>query len=297
MIARLQRWIVCALGVAALVWTVLSLNSAHAAWTWAGLVLLGFGHAFVLAIEFGWMHAVNAGDPAPRATLRQVLVAWLGECRHAPLVFGWRQPFRAQAWPDVTPGTPGRRGVVLVHGFVCNRGIWNRWLARLQAQGTPVIAITMEPPFGRIEGYAPAIEAAVAALERSSGMAPVVVAHSMGGLALRYWWNRAGNGDRIHHAITLGTPHHGTRLAALALSANGRQMREHGPWLAALGQAEPPDRGAHMSCFYSHCDNIVFPARSATLPGAENRHLPATAHVAMVDHPEPWSELQRRLRT
>lgn len=283
--------------VVALAWVVWSLNAAHAAWTWAGLLLLGLGHASVLAIEFGWMHAVNADDPAPRATVGQVVAAWLRECRHALLVFGWRQPFRAQSRPDVVPGATGRRGVVLVHGFVCNRGIWNRWLARLQVQGTPVIAITMEPPFGRIEDYAPGIEAAVASLERSSGMAPVIVAHSMGGLALRYWWNRAGNGQRIHHAITLGTPHHGTRLATLARSPNGRQMREHGPWLAGLARAEPPGRRARMSCFYSHCDNIVFPASSATLAGADNRHLPVTAHVAMVDHPEPWSELQRRLRT
>jgi triacylglycerol lipase len=31
------------------------------------------------------------------------------------------------------------------------------------------------------------------------------------------------------------------------------------------------------------------------LPGADNRHLPAVAHVHMVDHPAPWAETLRRL--
>ena len=50
-----------------------------------------------------------------------------------------------------------------------------------------------------------------------------------------------------------------------------------------------------MTCFYSHCDNIVFPPVTATLQGADNRHLPGVAHVQMADHPEPWHELQRCL--
>jgi len=50
-----------------------------------------------------------------------------------------------------------------------------------------------------------------------------------------------------------------------------------------------------MTCYYSHCDNIVFPASRATLEGADNRHLPGVAHVQMADHPEPRAELLRRL--
>ena len=42
-------------------------------------------------------------------------------------------------------------------------------------------------------------------------------------------------------------------------------------------------------------DNIVFPASTATLPGADNRHLPAVAHVHMADasaatRRSPWVE-------
>jgi hypothetical protein len=79
------------------------------------------------------------------------------------------------------------------------------------------------------------------------------------------------------------------------MSPNGRQMQQMSEWLLRVGAAEPEGRTRRFVCFYSHCDNIVFPASTATLPGADNRHLPATAHVDMADHPAPWAELLRQL--
>ena len=36
-----------------------------------------------------------------------------------------------------------------------------------------------------------------------------------------------------------------------------------------------------FTCWYSNCDNIVFPASVATLPGADNRFVPGVAHVEL----------------
>ena len=240
MIALMQRGILLALVMAAVAWLGWTLGSGHGSWAWLGLILLTGGHALALAIEFGWMHAVNGRDSAPRARSGQVLIAWLGECSHAPRVFCWRQPFRARRYADMLSEESSRRGVVLVHGFFCNRGLWNRWLARLHTDGTPTIALNLEPPFGSIDDYAPEIGRAVAVLTQRTGKAPVVVAHSMGGLALRHWWNGEGNIRRIHHAITLGTPHRGTRVAILATSVNGRQMRPDSAWSLVATQTPPP---------------------------------------------------------
>ena len=60
-------------------------------------------------------------------------------------------------------------------------------------------------------------------------------------------------------------------------------------------EREPADRAARLTCFYSHRDNIVFPASAASLAGADNRHQPAVAHVHMVSRPEPWDETLRWL--
>jgi triacylglycerol lipase len=220
----------------------------------------------------------------------------------APLVFCWRQPFRSRRWPDLLPpDAAGRRGVLLVHGFVCNRGVWNGWLERLTAQGTPFVAVNLEPVFGSIDDNLDVVDAAMQRLEQATGKAPLVVAHSMGGLVVRRWLAEHGGSARVQHVITLGTPHRGTWLARFATTRNARQMQQQSPWLLALWQREVTANTAgqtgfaHYSCYYSHCDNIVFPPASATLPGARNQHLQAVAHVHMVDRPEPWAELQARL--
>lgn len=259
------------------------------------LFVMLFGHAMVLAAEFVVMHAVNRHEPVARARPGQLLVAWVQECLHAPRVFGWLQPFRSQVWPDVElDDRIDRRGVVLTHGFVCNRGIWNDWLARLQSCGTPAVAVNLEPPWGPIDAYVEAIERAVARIEQVTGRPPLIVAHSMGGLAVRRWWLTT-HAERVHHLITLGSPHRGTWLARLGLSPNVRQMRLHSEWLAEIAALEGPGRVQRMTCFYSACDNIVFPTTTATIAGASNRHLCATAHVHMVSHPAPWAEAVRQL--
>ncbi len=297
MLARLQQF--TTLGPLALVAlaAVLTWRAGLSLWAVAGALAIVLGYAAVLAVEFALLRRAHGLDPAPRASSTQLMRAWWGEVGSAPRVFCWRQPFRSQRWPDrIGAGHAGQRGLLLVHGFFCNRGVWNAWLERLHAGGFPCIAVNLEPVFGSIDAYAAGIEAAVQSLERATGLAPVVVAHSMGGLALRHWWSLPGNDDRIHHAVTLGTPHAGTWLARFSLTANGHQMQQDSAWLRALAAREQENRHSRFTCFYSHCDNIVFPPSTATLPGADNRHLPGVAHVQMVDQPEPWGQALHWLR-
>jgi triacylglycerol esterase/lipase EstA (alpha/beta hydrolase family) len=100
----------------------------------------------------------------------------------------------------------------------------------------------------------------------------------------------------VAHIVTIGTPHHGTWLGRWGHTENGMQMREHSPWLHALAQAEPPELGAHFTCWHSEGDNIVFPLGTAVLPGCHERHLPWVGHVAMVDHPSVISDTLALLR-
>ena len=72
-------------------------------------------------------------------------------------------------------------------------------------------------------------------------------------------------------------------------------MRPDSDWLRRLAAVEPPNRSAGFTCFYSHCDNVVMPASSATLAGADNRHLSGIAHLQMIDRPEVFAELMRWL--
>lgn len=293
-LARLQQFLVLAAAAAVAVWCVRWLpGSPGVALT--GLVALPLGYALVLGVEFLLLARVNRQDPAPPSSAAQRLRAWMGECLHGPLVFCWRQPFRSRQWADHVPGhSHGRRGVVLVHGFVCNRGLWNRWYPRLRVLGIPHIGVDLQPVFGDIDDYAQTIDEAVHRLTTATGLAPVVVAHSMGGLAVRQWWSTRPS-DALCHLVTIGTPHRGTWLARFATSSNTRQMRVDSPWQAALVGREDRRRARQMTCFYSHCDNVVFPASTATMPAADNRHLSATAHVRMADHPAPFLEVVHRV--
>jgi pimeloyl-ACP methyl ester carboxylesterase len=295
MLARLQRFITLGLLLAALLWAAWFIHIDRPGWAGAGVALILFGYALFLGLEFVFLYFVHGDDPSPRATALQLLHAWIGEVLTAPQVFCWRQPFRSNRVPDHVPDKSQHRGVVLVHGFVCNRGFWNPWMERLLQRGTPFIAVNLEPVFGSINHYADIIEQAVARLEAATGQAPVLVGHSMGGLAIRAWAAAHGGEARAHRIITIGSPHRGTWLGRFSTTANGHEMRLASPWQVALGARESATLSQRFICFYSHCDNIVFPASTATLPGADNRHVPGVAHVDLVNQPVVFEALQAAL--
>jgi triacylglycerol esterase/lipase EstA (alpha/beta hydrolase family) len=119
----------------------------------------------------------------------------------------------------------------------------------------------------------------------------------MGGLAARAWLRAAGALDRIHHVVTIASPHHGTWLGHFSHLKNGRQMRLASDWLLDLEAEAAADSHSKFTCWYSNCDNVVFPARTATLPGADNRPVPGVAHVELAFHPEVMAHTLARIRS
>ena len=286
-LARLQQAMVVVLLAASAAW-LLGLWSHSRVVAVAGALLIFFSYSLVLAAEFVLLCGV-ADSHAPPPTAAEALAAWWGETRVALQVFFWRQPFRWRAEPDALAPS-ARRGVVFVHGFVCNRGFWNPWMRKLRAAGHPFVAVNLEPVFGSIEAYAPIVEDAVGRVTQASGgLAPVLVCHSMGGLAARAWLRGSGATGRVHHVVTIGTPHRGTWLGKFSHTSNGRQMRLQSEWLAQLAQHRA---AAPFTCWYSNCDNIVFPASTATLPGADNRLVRGVAHVELAFRPELLQHVQ-----
>lgn len=286
-LARLQRVLMLCVLLAALGWGIGWWRYSKTV-AMAGFIAMTLCHVWILAIEFAASWHCNREDPAPRATPLAMLRAWGVECVTTPRVFYWRQPFFSRAVPDRLDAATGRTGVVLIHGFVCNRGFWNPWLEQLRRDGRAFVAVTLEPVNASIDDYAPAVEQAVQRVTRATGRPPLLVCHSMGGLVARAWLRGAGTAARVRvrHVVTIGSPHGGTWLGKWSRQRNGRQMSRHSDWLQRLRAAEPADAAQRFTCWYSNCDNIVFPASTATLPGADNRFLPGVPHVALGFRPE-----------
>ena len=288
MLARLQQFITVCLVASSLAW----LTWFYASSPWlavSGALLIVLGYIGFLGIEFLLLRHINKTDPAPLATPSELLKAWLGEALVAPRIFCGRQPFRANAVPDNLAArsvVKGQRGVVFIHGFFCNRGFWTPWLKRLHGSGHAFVALSLEPIFGSIDDYTPQIEAAVAQVTLASGLPPVLVCHSMGGLAARAWLQTMKAEARVHHVVTIGTPHSGTWLARFSHGLNGTQMRLASDWQRSLDLDMPPHRHTLFTCWYSNSDNIVFPTSTATLRGADNRLMRAVAHVQMAFEPQ-----------
>ncbi|MDN3922695.1 esterase/lipase family protein [Roseateles violae] len=288
---RLQRWqlllrLLLALAIAVAGWRAgspgLGLLLAALLFWFHGLVMLGM---------FLSLLRINRGANGIVSLLR----AWARELWVCERVFGWQQPFAEHREPDFVPAHGERRGVLLLHGYTCNRGLWNGWMRRLRQRGHPFIALSLEPAFGSIDAYVEAIEAAVQRLTASSGRPPLIVAHSMGGLAARAWWRRHGAPGRVQRVLTLGSPHGGTLTARFSPALNARQMRPGSAWLAELAGSEARAPGAGFDCYYSAADQIVCPAPTAVLDGSRAVALAGVGHLALVFERRVFEDVLRLL--
>lgn len=298
--ARVQQL----LSLAVLGCWLMALWPGHSAWWWAGAL----AHPGVLGLQFmlaAWGSRGWAGRPGPWGWVK----AWAREWGDSVRIFGWLQPWRWCSEPDhcppqlsPSPSPQSARGVLLVHGYFCNRGMWSGWVRRLRAAGHPVMAVNLEPLWGDIGSHGALLAEAVARLQQASGgLPPLLVAHSMGGLVVRSWLAQQPDAwAHIHQVVTLGTPHLGTWLAWGGRGCNARQMRWRSPWLQGLAAAEtmaPTMRAQRFVCWHSLADNIVMPAGTGLWPGAQDRLLTDVGHMALAEHPAVWADVMARLQT
>ena len=292
--ARLQQLMTLGLTGWGLAWVAAwAYQGRWAMSAWALLVLVP--HTPALALELLWASRLARqesarrtwGDPQAAVQPYPSLAQWVqAGCQEALMglrVFAWHQPWRHRAHADhLAPEARGRRGVLLVHGFYCNRGFWNTWMPRLRQAGVPFVALTLEPPQSDIAHQARGLDQARQKLIEATGLEPLLVGHSMGGLAIRCWLaTQSDELARRQEVITIGSPHRGTALAAWAHSPAALQMRMGSDFLHSLQARENAAGLSRMTCYWSVCDNVVFPANSATLPGARNIHLPGLPHVGL----------------
>ena len=240
--------------------------------------------------------SARCASPTPREFRLDPLGSlrlFLEEFMSSMLYANWNGP-RAVPRTRIHPGAKAPP-VLLLHGYGCNSGYWCQLVRRLDAAGISHASLDLEPVTGDIDGYAQLVQHAVEALCRASGAPRVtVVAHSMGGLVARAWM-RAYGAAPVARLVTLGTPHHGTSLAAFGLGKNAAQMRRTSGWLQALAASESAATRALITSIYTHHDNIIAPQTSSELPGARNLAFGGVGHVALGRNPRVLDAVMREV--
>lgn len=260
-------------------------GSAPASWL-LGPLLLYFGAIFLLCASYftiAWIwrarrpRSVRLGL---RGTLRLCWREYATLAGSPPrlMVYGLlvRDP----------PPAPVAMPVLLLHGVLCNAGVWARLVRFLRVSGVRgVYSLSYGPPLAPVEAFADQLAGKIDAIIAATGARRVmIVAHSMGGLVARAYLRNHGAG-KIARVLTIGAPHHGSMHAWLFPGASLAQMRPGNAWLAALN-GEPIDPSLRFVSLWSWHDSMVAPQTSSELPGAVDVALAGIGHNALLGEAE-----------
>jgi len=284
-----------ALFYALLAWYLCSAGWHGTAIAFVVVLMALAGRAFIIATTYVFA-ALFRTPPAERIGPLAFLGMALAEYAGFIAIFTGILPFeRFWLGADRLHRSGNRPPVLLVHGYQCNRGFWFWQRARLERAGWTVATLNLDPVFASIDSYGELIAQRIEEVLAATGAAQVIlVGHSMGGLASRAYLRAHGNA-RVAKLITLGSPHHGSRLAMLGTGPNARQMEPESAWLAALnGPGAAPLPAATVSAL-SPYDNYVMPQDSPRLDGARNIVLDPVGHLAMAFAPQVTTLLLQEL--
>ena len=234
------------------------------------VTLLWFALAWIYRIERPPEARLRAG-----ATLRLIAQEWL-----ALLGNGWRMGFGWWAMREPPP-RPASAPVVLVHGVLCNSGVWLWMRSALGRRGVgPLYTISYGPPLASIDRFADQLATRIDAVLRATGAIRVsLVGHSMGGLVARAYLRRYGEA-RVAQVITIGTPHAGSVHAWTFFGTSLAQLRPGNAWLRDLDAAPRP--AVPVTSIWSWHDSMVAPQDSARLAWGNDIAVTGIAHNALL---------------
>jgi triacylglycerol lipase len=194
---------------------------------------------------------------------------------------------RIAAIPQDKPGP-----VLLVPGYGDSTSSLDQLAVRLRAAGRRAVVVPLPgDATGDLDAQAVVLGAAARAALASGGKSVDVVGYSAGGVVARLWARDHGGAALARRIVTLGSPHHGTDLAALAgLLAPGacpkacRELVPGSALLASLNSGDETPDGPQWVSIWTSQDAVVSPPDSARLAGARNVVVQQICPGRTVDH-------------
>lgn len=155
-----------------------------------------------------------------------------------------------------------------------------------------VMALDFEDPVGSNVEHSLEVEEAVERLRVEGDALEVdVVAHSMGGLALRHYLTAVDTLAPVRRVVFLATPHRGTMTAYLAWGEGGGELLPGSEFLLTLNRRPFPSRIQGLA-IRTPVDLRIIPASSAILSEIRNLELCCPSHRSMLDDPGVFQRVQ-----
>ncbi|MDH3271100.1 MAG: alpha/beta fold hydrolase [Gemmatimonadota bacterium] len=145
-----------------------------------------------------------------------------------------------------------------------------------------VQTLTFEEPTGSNRDHAVELAVAIDTLRARTGADRIdIVAHSMGGLATR-WYLRGFPGAPVRKVVFIASPHRGTLSAHLAWGGGREEMMPGSPFLDTLNAAQPGPVGVDAITIRTLIDTHIVPGESATLPDVPDFEVCCPTHAGLM---------------
>lgn len=271
-------------------WTILLIVLVF----WAGLP------GFFLA---GSVWAARRSGELPSIAARysplvpQLALSWVDAVRStARISLSYPFSFLLRRRPADLQGPP----ILLVHGLYHNPTAWLAYRHWFRRDGFSDLHVYGYNSFTQVHAdlVQEATRKALAILEERPGQQLILVGHSLGGLVIRGVAARPELQGRVRALACLGTPHHGSILAAIGIGRLARSLHPRDPLFARLGELDEPD--VPKLAVYTPLDHMVFPP-SGLLPPSDDWTVqeisPRHSHVGMIYSKNTYSIIFLFLRS
>jgi pimeloyl-ACP methyl ester carboxylesterase len=181
--------------------------------------------------------------------------------------------------------------VILVPGYGGTTGSLRRLAARIESTGRQ--AEVFELPgdgTGDLRTQARKLSEFVKKV-RGASPSVDVIGYSAGGVVTRLWIHDFGGRKLARRVVTMGSPHHGTKLAGLARTFASsdcpdacQQLVPGSSLLRKLNRGDETPSGPRWISLWSTADDVVTPADSARLEGAIDIELQSVCADETVQH-------------
>jgi triacylglycerol lipase len=197
--------------------------------------------------------------------------------------------------PRVTPvAQDAQPPVLLVPGYGGGTAGLETLAAALRAHGRKATIVQLAGDgTGDLEVQAGVLQAAVRAALRAGATSVDVVGYSAGGVTARLWLRANDGGSVARRIVTLGSPHHGTDLAALASDiapdscpAACRQLATDSDLIRSLNAGDETPPGPAWVSIWTTDDRISTPPETASLSGALDVPVQSVCPGRSVTHGE-----------